>query len=359
MTGQSLQLVAVGDLMPTTPDPHDGGLPDRLAEVSQLFAEADVAVANLECTLPGDGETVDTEPRVIATPEHVQEAVAAGLDVVSLANNHAFDALHEGFGQLRSLLKDRGVAHFGAGSDLEEARRPAVVERNGVRLAFLGAADERSGAPFFASEESWGVAPWDVTALAGQIARLRSEAHHVIVCPHWGEERLLIPAPQQIADARALIDAGASLVIGHHPHVVQGLERHGLGWIAYSLGNFIAGYAGFSDGDAVEWNRTERTGLMLRIRLSPDAVEEVESIPTFDDGSAVRVETSGRGERHLRRVNRRLARGVTPGHYACEHIRVKTLIPIVQHLRWRELKRLRWQNVKNAWARLIAARRAR
>jgi poly-gamma-glutamate capsule biosynthesis protein CapA/YwtB (metallophosphatase superfamily) len=359
LTDHSLELLAVGDLMLTCPPDAAAPVSDRLRDVADLLGGADITLGNLECTLPGNGEAVHTEPRVITTPDRIRPLASLGFDVVSLANNHVFDALHGGFAQLRELLDDLNVASFGAGDDLPQARHAPVVERTGIRVAFLGAADERSGTPFFASDNGWGIAPWDVPALAEQIGRLRNEVDHVVVCPHWGEERLLIPSPQQIADARAIIDAGASLVIGHHPHVVQGVERYRDGLIAYSLGNCIAGYAGFSDGDAIEWNRTERTGLMLRIRLSSDAILDVESIPIFDDGSAVRVETTGAGETHLRRVNRRLTRGVTPGRYRREHLRVKTLIPLLQHLRWRELKRLRWRNIRNACARLVAAGRAR
>ncbi len=359
LTDHSLELLAVGDLMLTCPPGAAAPVDDRLRDVADLLAGADITLGNLECTLPGNGEAVHTEPRVITTPDRIGPLASLGFDVVSLANNHLFDALQSGFDELRALLDHIGVGWFGAGHNVDQARRPAIVERNGIRVAFIGAADERSGTPFFASDHGGGIAPWDVPALAEQIGRLRDEVDHVVVCPHWGEERLRIPSPQQIADARALMDAGASLVIGHHPHVVQGIERYRDGLIAYSLGNCIAGYAGFSDGDAIEWNRTERTGLMLRIRLSSDALLDVESIPIFDDGLAVRVETTGAGEKHLRRVNRRLARGVTPGRYRREHLRVKTLIPILQHLRWGELKRLRWRNIRNACARLAAAGRAR
>lgn len=331
----------------------------RLSGLRELLVNADVTLANLECTLPGDGRTVESEPRVIATLARIEPLAELGMDVVSLANNHMFDALQGGFRQLRDLLNETGLAWFGAGDDLEQASQPAIVERNGIRIAFLGAADQRSGTPFFASTDHWGVARWDPDDLCARIGQLREQVDHVVVCPHWGEERFLIPSPQQVDDARELIDAGASLVIGHHPHVVQGVERYGQGVIAYSLGNCVAGHAGFSDGDAIEWNRTERTGLMLRVSLSRQSVINVESIPTFDDGHCVRVASDPAAERLVRRVNNRLARGVTPRRYRREHLRVKTLIPILQHLRWREIKRLRWRNIMNAWARLTAAGRAR
>jgi poly-gamma-glutamate synthesis protein (capsule biosynthesis protein) len=359
LSDTSLKLTAVGDLMLTAAPGETLRVAERLAGVADLLRQADVTLANLECALPGDGETVPTEPRVIALPEQISPLAKLGIDVVSLANNHAFDALKDGFDRLRSHLAELGIGWFGAGDDRSRAAAPALVERNGVRLAILGAADERSGAPFFAQDRRWGVAPWDVDALAEDVSRLREQVHHVLVCPHWGEERFLIPSPQQVAEARTLIDAGASMVIGHHPHVVQGVERYRGGVIAYSLGNFVAGHAGFADGDRIEWNRTERTGLLLRARLTPESIEDVQTVLTFDDGRCVSLAANRSAQRHLARVNRRLARGVTPGHYRREHLRVKTLIPLLQHLRWRELKRLRWRNLQNAWARLRESRKAR
>lgn len=353
-------LAAVGDLLPA-------GLPDtslaeraqrRLADVSELLAASHVALANLEATLEGDGGRVPTEPQVVTAPAMIQAAIDAGFGVVSLANNHMFDALDGGFRHMRRLLRDLEVPAFGAGEDLAEAASPAIVACRGLRLAFLGAADRRSGAPFFAGTGRWGVAAWDPDRIEQQVRDLSSEVHHVIVCPHWGEERFSIPAPQQIRDARRMVDAGASLVIGHHPHVLQGTERYGRGVIAYSLGNFVAGYVGFADGDTMAWRRRERIGCVLRVRLSATEVLDVEQIPTYDDGQCVREERCGFGRRRLRTVNRRLARGVTARRYRREHLRVKTLRPIFQHLRWSRLRRVRWRSIRKAWQRLSEARAA-
>jgi len=354
-------LATVGDLLPAGPPDATLGprTERRFAEARELLAGADVALANLECTLGGDGWRVATEPRVVTAPAGIRAIAAAGFNVLSLANNHMFDAGPAGFRQLRDLLGELGVSAFGAGADLAEAARPAVVERKGIRLAFLAAADQRSGAGPFASPGRAGVAPWDVEVLARQIRELVAHVHHVIVCPHWGEERLVLPAPGQVAEARRLIDAGASLVIGHHPHVVQGMERHGRGAIAYSLGNFVAGHVGFSDGDTLAWSPAERAGCLLRVRLSMTEVRAIEQVPTYDDGQCVRRDAGRAARRRLRERNRQVARGVTAARYRREHLRIKTLLPIAQHLRWSRLRRLRWRNVRNAWRRLTAMRSAR
>lgn len=357
-----LRLVAVGDLL-LAAGPR-GGTCDRgpagiFAGVADVLGAGDVVLGNLECTLPGSGATVETEPRVISTPQLVRQIAAAGFTVVSLANNHMFDCLADGFDRLRDLLDEIGVAHFGAGDDLDQAAAPVIIEAKGIRLAFLGVADHRSGTPFFAAPGRWGVAPLDLDRLASQIQELRDEVDHVIVSPHWGEERFLIPSPEQVDQARRLIDAGASMVLGHHPHVLQGLEFRNGRPIIYSLGNFVATDVSYTGGDAIRWNRTERTGCILTASLSPRSVTEVRQSATYDDGVTVRPDASGFGRRRIAKVNRAVRDGVTLARYRREHRWVKTLKPILAHLRWSQLKRFRLGQVKKAFGLLLGSRRAR
>ena len=208
-------------------------------------------------------------------------------------------------------------------------------------MAFLGVADERSGARPFATADHWGVAPLDLDRLTGQIRELRGDVHHVIVSPHWGEERFLIPSPEQMEQARRLIDAGASTVVGHHPHVVQGLELRGGRPIVYSLGNFVACEVPYTNGDAVRWNRTERTGCVLAAELTGDAVRDVRQHPTYDDGARIRLDESPFGRRRIATVNRAIRYGVTPARYRREHLWVKTIRPVLQRLRWSKLRKVK------------------
>ncbi len=358
---EPLRIAAMGDILLTgglhgAEPPRDRAL--LAPDVRALLAGCHVAVGNLEFTVPGDGSRVPTEPRVIATPDWVDAVAAAGLHVVSLANNHVFDCLEAGFQNLRARLERAGLRYFGAGMDLDEAVAPARFELGGVRLAFLGAADRRSGPYRFAAPGQFGVAPLDLPRLTGQIAALGREVDCVIVSVHWGEERFLIPSPEQIAQARAMVDAGAAMVLGHHPHVLQGMELWRGRPIHYSLGNFVADDVPYADGDALQWNRTERTGAVLLAELGPKGVGGLRQIPTCDDRRLVDLERSGFGERRIDRAGRALARGVTLRRYRREHLWVKTLLPVLAHLRWSELKRIRPRHFRNALRGLLAARRA-
>jgi len=347
----AVRLVAVGDLL-LPAGPHglaaSRDMSLAFAGVREALAAGDIVFGNLECTLPGDGSMVPTEPRVISTEEMVRAIQPAGFHVVSLGNNHAFDCLQPGFHRLRSMLDEMGIAHFGAGDNLEEAAAPAVVEARGIRAAFLGVADERSGARPFATADHWGVAPLDLDRLTGQIRELRGDVHHVIVSPHWGEERFLIPSPDQVELARSLVDAGASMLLGHHPHVVQGLELRRGRPIVYSLGNFVACEVPYADGDAVHWNRTERTGCVLAAELTGDAVRDVRQYPTYDDGARIRLDKSPFGRRRIAEVNRAIRCGVTPARYGRERLWIKTIRPILRHLRWSQWRCLRWTRVCRA-----------
>jgi len=167
-----------------------------------------VLFANFEYTLLGDGRCVPTEPRVVGTSELTNSVAAAGFNIVTLANNYAFDCMKIGFHKTRRLLDQLGIRYFGAGMNLEEAAAPAVMEINGLRIAFLAAVDERTGTYQFAAPDQWGVAPLNIDRLTRRIQDLHTQVHHVIVSVHWGEERFLIPSPLQIEQAHALVNAG-------------------------------------------------------------------------------------------------------------------------------------------------------
>ena len=357
-----IRLASVGDILLCTDPrgqvrPRDGK--KLFAGVTSTFAQSDIAIGNLECTLAGNGGRVPTEPRVVSSAELVRSVKEAGIQIVTLANNHAFDCLQAGFGRTRRLLDETGIAYFGAGDTLTEATAPVILEVAGIRLGFIGAVDRRTGVRQIAEPEDCGVAPLDIEHLAGRIGELRREVDHVIVSVHWGEERFQIPSPIQVEQAHRLVDAGASLVLGHHPHVLQGLERYQGAVIIYSLGNFVASEVLYSDGDSLTWNRTERTGCILQVEMDSEKIYGTKQVLTYDNGESVEIDTSRFGRKLLNRLNQSLARGVTLKRYRWEHLRIKTIKPVLSHLRWRNLKRLRLRQIRNAWAGIFSAIRAK
>jgi Bacterial capsule synthesis protein PGA_cap len=340
----TIRIAAVGDLLFTqSPDGTPGrGLETLSAEVRDYFRSCDIVFANLECTLPGK-DRVDTEPRVIATEAQIRSIKESGINVVTLGNNHAFDCLDEGFGRTRALLNEIGVPWCGAGSNLTEAVRPVVKEVRDVKIAFVGVVDPSSGMHRFATATESGVAPNDPDRICQMIRRLREEVAVLIVSPHWGMERFRIPSPRQIQQARDYVHAGAAMVLGHHPHVLQGLELYQGAPIAYSLGNFIANDVFWSNGDVLKWNRFERTSCILTADIDVDHVRSVKQIPVLYDGETVRFEKTRWGNHCLNSVNGLLERGITNRRYQHEAFRVQKLMPLLSHFRWSNLRRIhRW-----------------
>jgi len=172
-----------------------------------------------------------------AAPEMVEGLTAAGVDVVSTANNHTRDAFAEGVTFTLDWLAGHHIAAAGTGHTPAEAHQGVIIERNGMRFGFLAYTyDQRNGNY---TDDDARVAVLDEATLRQDVAILREKTNVVVVSMHAGLEYYPKPVPQQIQFAHAAIDAGAAIVVGHHPHVVQPAERYKDGVIFYSLGNLV------------------------------------------------------------------------------------------------------------------------
>jgi poly-gamma-glutamate synthesis protein (capsule biosynthesis protein) len=207
---------------------------------------ADLAVVNLEMALTERGTPAPKDFVFRAPMSYADALTHAGVDVAVLANNHAMDYGAEGLADTLTALDERGIAHVGAGMNAAEAYAPLVVERSGLRVAFVAFTafpnDSISGfeaRSFEAGPDSAGVAWLTTESLVAGIEAARQVGDIVIAVFHTGLEFQDAPNADQVFWSRLAIDSGATLLIGHHPHVLQGLELYGGGAIAYSLGNFV------------------------------------------------------------------------------------------------------------------------
>lgn len=212
-----------------------------LGPVSPLLRRATIAHGNLESPLT----TAPYQRRgynLVARPARIASLVGAGFDVVALANNHVTDHGAEGVLETIRTLDESGIGHVGAGATMADARRAWVAEIGSLRVAYLAYDSTWGSAP--ATEGSPGSVHPD-NQVVDDIAQAREVADLVVVSIHWGQEYHDLPNKQQQNYARALAGAGADIVVGHHPHVVQPLSwiqapgRDRLTLVAYSLGNFI------------------------------------------------------------------------------------------------------------------------
>lgn len=251
--------------------------------VAQALREADIAFANLESPISGGGLPAEKDFVFRAPPEAAEGLAAAGIDVVSLANNHALDYGLEGLSDTLAALTRWGVRYAGAGQDIVAARRPVVLEAKGLRLAILAYVstpnDGWSGfdvSATAATTDTAGVAWATVEAVSEDVAKAAAQADIVVVSLHTGLEYREAPSQLQRELARAAIDAGADLVLGHHPHVLQGIEEYRGGLIVYSLGNFVFD---FDDLDYAQPGLPSALSLILRVRLGPDGVRGYDYLP--------------------------------------------------------------------------------
>lgn len=273
-----IRLNFVGDVMLARGYENPGGIIDTIGPEgifaptrALLGSAADITVANLESPLTDRGARHPTKPIVFrGRPANVAGLVYAGIDVVSLANNHIIDYGLEGLQQTQQVLGVAGIGFSGAGADIHEAARPLFYQKSGVNFAFIACCD-RNGQydnyqPFLdAGLGKPGFAYLDSFHVRRAIEQVRDLADVVVVEMHTGEEYeptpedgtggsrmpidvscgdemysplALFPAPNDTAERHRAIEAGADLVVCHHPHVLQGFEAYQGKLIAHSLGNY-------------------------------------------------------------------------------------------------------------------------
>ncbi|MDD5626739.1 MAG: CapA family protein [Patescibacteria group bacterium] len=266
-----VHLVAVGDMMLSRNvgqkmvEYNDYQYPFR--KMGQFLQNADITFGNLESPLLA-GEPVYTPSMVFrADPECAGALTKVGFDVLSLANNHIMNQGDKGLKKTLELLEQEGIQGIGAGLSREKAHQAAIVERNNLKIAFLAYTYAGNTE---AKENNAGAAIMNAEDLKSDLARAKKEADLVIVSMHAGTEYKRAPNERQIAFARQAIDAGADLVIGHHPHWFQTVEKYKGKYIIYSLGNFVFDQM---------WSEETREGMVADIYLDRDGVVELNFLP--------------------------------------------------------------------------------
>ena len=266
---------------------------DPFAGFATLFKKADIRVGNLECVVATTGSAGEKNYTFRAHPRTLP-VLKRHFDAVALANNHSGDYGREAFAEMLGLLKKNKLAYFGGGQNLQEAHTPLILERKGLRIALLGynefmprSFEADSNAPGSAWSEDEQVVR-DIRA-----ARTVHQADVVIPVMHWGWENEPLANARQRQLARTMVDAGADVVIGGHPHVTQDIEHYRGKPIVYSVGNFV-----MKETD----NDKQRVGWVLRLQLDAAGVQafdtrvariDLQGIPTPDTTTASPCWTRG------------------------------------------------------------------
>jgi poly-gamma-glutamate capsule biosynthesis protein CapA/YwtB (metallophosphatase superfamily) len=219
----------------------------------------------------------------------------AGLDGVTLGNNHILDAGASGLRETMRHLDDAGIAHAGAGMDLAQAREPMIFDLGGTKVGVLS----YQGVPYYewawATDTTPGTAPLKTSIMREDVERLRPKVDLVVVMPHWGQEYLATPERWQVKFAHAAVDAGADLIIGDHAHWAKGIEVYKGKPIFYGVGNFLFDQS---------WSEETSTGIFAEITLYGDRVIQSRPIPfiVLDKAQPNFLLPKGGGNRALRKI---------------------------------------------------------
>jgi len=262
-----------------------------------IFHEADIFLANVECPLTdSESPAWDYFPTLKGKRDVGRILGDLGVTIASLANNHIADYGLRGLEDTISVLEEQGIAWVGAGWAPEEASEPLIIDKGDCKIGILALAQPEISA---AKRGKWGAGVLEYDAAIKTMERLAREVDVAIAYLHFGVEFFEYPTPHQVRFSRSLIDHGALLVLGHHPHVPQGYEHYKNGFIAYSLGNFIFDMPGGT-------HKFSRLGLLVKAEIEKDGIKSVEVIPVDTSGGNPRLLRDDEGkeaEDYLRRLS--------------------------------------------------------
>ncbi len=273
-----VHLMAVGDIMLGRSIGgiiENDGVEKPFASVIDQLEKADLTIGNLECPISERGEPEEKAYAFRAPLSSAMSLKLAGFDLLNLANNHVLDFGQEAFFDTLESLEEQGIAFCGAGQDENSTRNPIILERNGLRIAFLGYLNipiwKYDYIQWRAVEDEPGIAWGFRYDIKTDVEKVAQKSDIVVVMMHFGNEYEEIVSEQQIDLAHIAIDSGAHLVVGSHPHVLQAIEEYKHGLIVYSIGNFV-----FDQFDG----KSNQSGI-FSVHLNSDGIKSYELIPVI------------------------------------------------------------------------------
>ena len=286
----AVSFAAVGDLCFMDSSHHSlGSAASLLSSMQSQLSAPDLTIGNLEIALTSAGTPQDKTYTFRAPPSSAADMAQAGIDVVSLANNHALDYGRDQLPGELTALQQAGLVSVGGGLNKQEAWAPKTIERNGAKVGFF-AFSEITPSEFAATDTEPGVAyTQDASAMTAAVAAAKASGayDYLVVIMHWGIEGDYQENDRQDTEGHALIDAGADAVIGSHPHRIQGVEYYKGKLIAYSLGNFVFG----------TFKEASCQTMMLNFKLTDTGVEAVTATPVYINRGTPQVATGTRQEK--------------------------------------------------------------
>jgi len=291
---RTVKLIAVGDIFLQTKNsryPFEG--------VKEVFRDKDILFGNLETVLLNRGKEVEKAVNLHVSPNRMKYLVDAGFDVLNIANNHIMDLGVEGFNATLDVLNRNNLTFIGGGNQ-KFNQTWTIIERNDIKFGFLAYYKER----LRYYKEGVFINKIDTKGIVSNISNLKPLCDIIIVSLHWGLDNIPYPSTDQINLAHQLIDAGATVILGHHPHVIQGIETYKHGLICYSLGNF--------QFDPVVSQTKTNKSMILSINFDNNRLKSYDIIPIEIDKNLVPKMSEGNRKAFIDFVNN-LSRPIVDG----------------------------------------------
>ena len=290
-SNNEILLMAVGDIYINREDPNT-----VFRDILPLFKNKDILLGNLETTLIDEilpvalGRTTSLK----ASQRMIEGIVNANFDLMSLANSHTTDYGPTGLLKTIEVLDRNKILHTGAGKNLDEALKPVIIIKNNLKIGFLSYeatvwslfAGAKKGKPGTARVNVNPLLPFpqvakeDIIKMAQHIKNVKSTVDVLVISLHCGAELTTTLAPHQKSIAHTAVDSGADIVIGHHPHVIQGIEVYKEKIICYSLGNFIF--------DNEIFKNPEDATIIFKANISPTKMN-ISLVPILNDGGNLKL----------------------------------------------------------------------
>ncbi len=240
-------------------------------KIEAYLNSADLVFGNLETPITTGREIQTGEMIFRSNPGTEQALKRAGFSILSLANNHTPNFGEKGLKDTFNYLTETGISYVGAGENSSEAYQPVYLEKKGITFAFLAYNDtDVVPVSYEATDIRAGTAFMRIDRMTAAVKEAKQQANFVIVSMHAGNEYTPQPNQSQLNFAHAAVDAGADLILGHHPHVVQTMEKYREKYIFYSLGNFVFDQM---------WSAETKEGLAVKINFSPDKINNISFFP--------------------------------------------------------------------------------
>ena len=271
--------------------------------VLPILKKNDINLINLETTLTKNEKNVPKAFNFKATPDKVQALKEANIHVVNLANNHMLDFYDKGLLETLQTLDRAGIKHVGAGKNISEARKPVIIEKNGINIGFIGYTDYPQN--WRATKDKPGtnvIKIGDIEQIKNDIKKVREKVDLLIMSIHWGPNKRQRPTKEFQEFAHKIIDVGIDIIHGHSAHVFQGIELYKEGLILYDTGDFVDDYM---VGPVIrnDWS------FLFQVTVSKTGIKKLKLVPLLINNIQVNIATGKERDKivkHIKKLSREL-----------------------------------------------------